>query len=188
MRALTLALLLFAACASQPPPPHAFDALIGRAGVVTLVTLHPDEPRSRLFSVNYQQQGILPVCTPVTLLERSPKRLLCQATPTNLSLSRVAKRRDRCSWRFSRMLTANWPDSLIAVWVVSEFSMQIRINGGLSESEANELTVIPYRCPSCTTGVLQWFATGWFPVDLQISVATIAPPFRSIRTAPAPTP
>lgn len=76
MRIFAVALLLFAACASQPPPPHAFDALIGQAGVVTLVTLHPDEPRSRLFSVNYQQQGLIPICTPVTLIERNQKRLL----------------------------------------------------------------------------------------------------------------
>jgi hypothetical protein len=69
-------LLLVVACKSQPPPPHAFDALIGQSGVLTLVTLHPDEPRSRLFSVNYQQAGLIPVCTPVTLLERNPKRLL----------------------------------------------------------------------------------------------------------------
>jgi hypothetical protein len=75
MRATVWILLLLAACAS-PPPPHAFDALIGQAGVVTLVNLHPDEPRSRLFSVNYQQAGLIAVCTPVTLLERNAKRLL----------------------------------------------------------------------------------------------------------------
>jgi hypothetical protein len=76
MRSAVLALLLLAACQSQPPAPHAFDTLIGQTGVVTLVALHPDEPRSRLFSVNYQQAGLIPVCTPVTLLERNQKRLL----------------------------------------------------------------------------------------------------------------
>jgi hypothetical protein len=77
MRRLVLlaGLLLPAACAS-PTLPAAVDALIGKPGVVTLVNLHPDEPRARLFSVNYQQDGLIPVCTPVTLLERNAKRLV----------------------------------------------------------------------------------------------------------------
>jgi len=75
MRAMAAIALLLFACAS-PPLPHAFDALIGRAGVVTLTNLHPDEPRSRLFAVNYQQAGLIPVCSPVTLLERDRKRLV----------------------------------------------------------------------------------------------------------------
>jgi hypothetical protein len=66
---------VLAACAS-PPPPQPFDALIGQPGVVTLTNLHPDEPRSRLFAVNYQQAGLIPVCTAVTLLERNAKRLV----------------------------------------------------------------------------------------------------------------
>jgi len=76
MRASVWILLLVAACASPPPPPHPFDALIGRSGVVTLTDLHPDEPRSRLFAINYQQAGLMPVCSPVTLLERNAKRLV----------------------------------------------------------------------------------------------------------------
>lgn len=70
-------LLVLAACASPPPPAaHPIDALIGAPNVVTLTNLHPDEPRSRLFAVNYQQAGLIPVCTPVTLLERNAKRVL----------------------------------------------------------------------------------------------------------------
>src|SRR5262249_33791656 len=33
--------------------------LMGAAGVYTLVNLHPDEERQRLYSVNYQQPGLL---------------------------------------------------------------------------------------------------------------------------------
>ena len=32
---------------------------------VTLVNLHPDEERRQLYSVNYQQLGLIPRCTPV---------------------------------------------------------------------------------------------------------------------------
>jgi hypothetical protein len=75
MRAMAAIALLLLACAS-PAPPHAFDRLVGRSGVVTLTNLHPDEPRSRLFAVNYQQAGLIPVCSPVMLIERNEKRLV----------------------------------------------------------------------------------------------------------------
>jgi hypothetical protein len=81
MRAIVWILLLLTAC-SSPPPPHAFDALIGQTGVVTLTNLHPDEPRSRLFSINYQQAGLIPVCSAVTLLERNQKRLAFRVEST----------------------------------------------------------------------------------------------------------
>lgn len=73
MRLAFVPALLLAACASAPP--HAFDDLIARSDVVTLTNLHPDEPRSRLFATNYLQDGLLPVCSAVTLLERDEKRL-----------------------------------------------------------------------------------------------------------------
>ena len=57
MRGMVWIVLLLAACASPPEPPQPFDALIGRMGVVTLTNLHPDDPRSRLFAINYQQTG-----------------------------------------------------------------------------------------------------------------------------------
>lgn len=72
--AVAMLVLLLAGCKS-PPPPHAFDALVGRPDVVTLTNLHPDEAGSRLYATNYQQIGLIPVCSRVTLLERNAKRL-----------------------------------------------------------------------------------------------------------------
>ena len=42
-------------------------ALIGDPGVVTLVNLHPDDKNRRLYSVNYQQDGLIPLCTKVRI-------------------------------------------------------------------------------------------------------------------------
>jgi hypothetical protein len=41
--------------------------LVGASGVYTLVNLHPDEPRRRLYSVNYQQSGLIPLCSKVKI-------------------------------------------------------------------------------------------------------------------------
>jgi len=41
--------------------------LVGAPGVYTLVNLHPDEPRRRLYSVNYQQAGLIPLCSKVKI-------------------------------------------------------------------------------------------------------------------------
>jgi len=41
--------------------------LVGAGEVYTLVNLHPDEGRGRLSSVNYQQKGLIPLCTRVTI-------------------------------------------------------------------------------------------------------------------------
>ena len=80
-RALLALASLLLACASNVAP-HPFDALIGAPGVVTLTNLHPDQARSRLFAVNYQQDGLIPVCTPVALLERTSERLLFSVQAT----------------------------------------------------------------------------------------------------------
>ena len=83
MRASAFApvVLLLVACAAAPPP-HAFDALVGGAEVVTLTNLHPDEARARLFAVNYQQDGLIPVCSRVTLTERTSERLTFRVEAT----------------------------------------------------------------------------------------------------------
>jgi hypothetical protein len=41
--------------------------LVGASGVHTLVNLHPDEQRHRLYSVNYQQTGLIPRCSKVRI-------------------------------------------------------------------------------------------------------------------------
>ena len=73
-RILVPLLLALTACAGKPEP-HPVDELIGRTDVVTLTDLHPDEARARLFAVNYQQGGLIPVCSQVTLIERTTKKL-----------------------------------------------------------------------------------------------------------------
>lgn len=48
-----------------------------RVGAVFLRTnLHPDERRARLYATNYQQPGLLPVCTQVELLRYTPRKLV----------------------------------------------------------------------------------------------------------------
>ncbi len=75
MRCVVASLVLvLAACASKPPP-HPFNDLIGREGVVTLTNLHPDEVKSRLYATNYQQIGLIPVCSHVMLLALTTKSL-----------------------------------------------------------------------------------------------------------------
>src|SRR5215470_9600454 len=41
--------------------------LVGASGVYTLVNLHPDEQRHRLYSVNYQLTGLIPLCSRVRI-------------------------------------------------------------------------------------------------------------------------
>jgi hypothetical protein len=41
--------------------------LVGAPEAYTLVNLHPDEGRKRLYSVNYQQPGLIPRCTRVVI-------------------------------------------------------------------------------------------------------------------------
>lgn len=80
-RIVSVLALSLLACAGSTPP-HAFDALIGSPGVVTLTNLHPDERRARLFAVNYQQEGLIPLCSEVALLDRDGERLVFSVAAT----------------------------------------------------------------------------------------------------------
>lgn len=52
-----------------------FESLIGQAGVYTLTNLHPDENRAKLYSVNFQQPGLIPLCTEVEITSVKNKRI-----------------------------------------------------------------------------------------------------------------
>src|SRR5262245_18020766 len=58
-----LAALVALACAAQRRAPVATGFESGHG--VTLVNLHPDNERSRLYAVNYQQAGLIPVCSEI---------------------------------------------------------------------------------------------------------------------------
>jgi len=74
MRALhagVAAAALLAACGPTyggMPPPEPRQGAYPREAF-TLVNLHPDEVRGRLYSVNYQQAGLIPLCSRVTIHE-----------------------------------------------------------------------------------------------------------------------
>ncbi len=53
--------------------------LQNQPGVVTQVALHPDPNLKRLYSVNYQQMGLIPICTPVEILDTSAKAVRFRA-------------------------------------------------------------------------------------------------------------
>lgn len=44
--------------------------------LVTLTNLHPDDKRHVLYSTNFQQSGMIPICTEVKQVEKSGKRLV----------------------------------------------------------------------------------------------------------------
>lgn len=54
-------------CAPAPyqPDPNASHPLRASPEVYTLVNLHPDEEDRELSSVNYQDKGLIPLCTPI---------------------------------------------------------------------------------------------------------------------------
>jgi hypothetical protein len=49
--------------------------LVGEADVFTLVNLHPDEGRRRLYSLNYLQNALIPLCTKVKILSYSSQQM-----------------------------------------------------------------------------------------------------------------
>jgi outer membrane protein assembly factor BamE (lipoprotein component of BamABCDE complex) len=51
------------------------ESLVNQPGVYTLTNLHPDEARSKLYSVNFQQAGLIPLCTEVEITRVSRKRI-----------------------------------------------------------------------------------------------------------------
>ena len=57
--------------------------MIGATDVYTLVNLHPDNERSRLYTVNFQQRGLIPVCSQVELIACTSDQLRFRVLKTN---------------------------------------------------------------------------------------------------------
>jgi hypothetical protein len=70
-----------AALAAEGAPPSV-RPLVGAGAVRTLVNLHPDEARAKLYAVNYQQAGLIPACSEVRLLSLDDDRLRFQVVKT----------------------------------------------------------------------------------------------------------
>jgi hypothetical protein len=67
--AIISVLLILTGCVVTPEE-KAFDALLTAPHVYTLTNLHPDERRSAVYTMNYQMDGLIPVCTEVKILQR----------------------------------------------------------------------------------------------------------------------
>ena len=68
-RAVVSAVALCAACKHAPtvPPTDVVPGLSGAAQVYTLTNLHPDDERVTLYTGNFQQPGLIPICSEVIL-------------------------------------------------------------------------------------------------------------------------
>jgi len=76
-----LILLWLLGCATSPSDSD-FAKTLAAPGVYTLVNLHPDEVRRKLYAVNYQQGGLIPLCSEVQITSWSPKRMTFRVLKT----------------------------------------------------------------------------------------------------------
>lgn len=82
---LAVIALLTSACTMAP-------TLDGKPGstpnpLYTLSNLHPDEARSRLYAVNYQMAGLIPVCSQIEVIARSRNQMKFRVVDTNRTYS-----------------------------------------------------------------------------------------------------
>ena len=74
--AAVVSVLLCAACAHRnrpgpsPTTGQVIPSLASAAHVYTLTDLHPDEERMILYTANFQQPGLIPICSEITFVER----------------------------------------------------------------------------------------------------------------------
>lgn len=83
---LTAGALLLSGCASVMPLTDKVtgeDLFQTNKPVYTLVNLHPDEKRMKLYSVNFQQDGLIPVCTKVNIVDVTNKNLTFKISSTD---------------------------------------------------------------------------------------------------------
>ncbi len=80
----TLLVVGLIGCASQSHEVDAVMAGLSTGRGYTLVNLHPDDKRNRLFAVNYQQKGLIPVCTEVEYLGLGSKSFKFRVVSTGV--------------------------------------------------------------------------------------------------------
>ena len=72
--AAVVAAVLSGACAHKGPPPtpgQVIPSLAGATHVYTLTNLHPDDDRMILYTGNFQQPGLIPICSEIVFLRSS---------------------------------------------------------------------------------------------------------------------
>jgi len=78
------------ACAAGPPISESrVGQLLNRDGVYTLVNLHPDEARGRLYAANYQQDGLIPAGSEVVLEDLNHRQLRFQVVDSQRTYTYV---------------------------------------------------------------------------------------------------
>ena len=86
MRARRELILLLAflsvSCATSPRPGSEFAVLFESGTAYTLVNLHPNEIRKKLYAVNYLQGGLIPLCSRVELLKWKGDRMEFRVSST----------------------------------------------------------------------------------------------------------
>ncbi len=73
---LACSAVILSGCASTALIDSSGQDLMKASNVVLKTNLHPDPNRAKLYTVNYQQSGLIPMCTPVELVELGGKRLV----------------------------------------------------------------------------------------------------------------
>ncbi len=59
-------------------------SMVNAPGIFTLTNLHPDITNRRLYSTNYQQDYLLPVCTQVEITKLSKKKMMFRVKDTGV--------------------------------------------------------------------------------------------------------
>lgn len=80
MRILSLLILskmlVFMSCTRHQLQTRSGESLMSPNVAYTQVNLHPDEKRKRLYAANFQQDGLIPVCTQVEIMVISNKKMI----------------------------------------------------------------------------------------------------------------
>jgi hypothetical protein len=81
--AILLAIAFALACANHPSGTDGATTDWTSGHGYTLVNLHPDNQRSLLYAVNFQQLGLIPVCSEVEYLDLGRKSFKFRVVTTN---------------------------------------------------------------------------------------------------------